>query len=54
MISPTSQMHDALLAAEHVLADMDAMLKRKHPGLATMPELVLVRAVLARYAGEGA
>jgi len=54
MINITAQMLDALIAVEPVLANMDAMLRRKHPGLSTMPELILVRAVLARFSGEDA
>jgi len=53
-MSAIAQMHAALTAAERVLADMDTLLKSKHPGLTTMPELVLVRSALAKFAGDGA
>ena len=50
MIPITAKMHDALLAAERVLSDLDAMLRR-HPTLPPLPELVEVRRVLALFEG---
>ena len=52
MIPVTAQMHDALLAAERVLTDLDAMLRRRHPTLPMLPELLEVRLVMARFVGE--
>ena len=52
MMPMIAQMHDALLAAELVLSDLDAMLRKRHPTLPTLPELVQVRLVLARFIGE--
>lgn len=49
--SLTSQMHDALLASERVLSDLDALLRRRHPTLPMLPELLEVRLVLARFVG---
>ena len=46
------QMHDALLAAERVLSDLDCMLRKRHPTLPMLPELLEVRLVLARFVGE--
>lgn len=47
-----AQMHDALIAAERVLSDLDAMLRRRHPTLPMLPELMEVRLVMARFVGE--
>ena len=47
-----SQMHDALVGAERVLTDLDAMLRKRHPTLPMLPELLEVRLVLARFVGE--
>lgn len=52
MISMTAQMHDALLAAERVLAEVDALLRRRHPTLPMLPELMEVRLALARFVGD--
>ena len=52
MVPMIAQMHDALLAAELVLSDLDAMLRKRHPTLPTLPELAQVRQVLARFIGE--
>lgn len=52
MISMTAQMHDALLAAERVLTEVDALLRRRHPTLPMLPELMEVRLVLARFVGD--
>lgn len=48
----TAEMHDALLAAERVLSDVDALMRRRHPTLPMLPELLEVRLVLARFEGE--
>ena len=47
-----SQMHDALVGAERVLTEVDALLRRRHPTLPMLPELMEVRLVLARFVGD--
>lgn len=48
----TAQMHDALVGAERVLTDLDALLRRRHPIMPMLPELLEVRLVLAQFVGE--
>jgi len=46
-----AKMHDALIAAERVLSDVDALLRRRHPTLPMLPELIEVRLVLSEFVG---
>lgn len=48
MVNTNDAMLAALKDAEPVLADLDALLKKRHPGFTGLPELVTVRAAIAR------
>jgi hypothetical protein len=48
MVSTNDAMLAALKDAEPVLADLDALLKKRHPGFTGLSELVTVRAAIAR------